>query len=112
MTNQNELEIVGKPMEKVVSSEINQVSPEIQSQTLEKIDGDKKEEPAKDKNHDKFGNKIEYILSCIGFAVGFGNVWRFPYMVYKMGGAGFLIPYFFCFFFIAVPLFLIETAYG
>ena len=61
---------------------------------------------------EKFANKVEYWLSCIGFAVGFGNVWRFPYMCYTTGGAAFLIPYFFSFFFIAVPLFLIETAYG
>jgi SNF family Na+-dependent transporter len=33
-------------------------------------------------------------------------------MCYTMGGAAFLVPYFFSFFFIAVPLFLIETAYG
>lgn len=33
-------------------------------------------------------------------------------MCYSSGGAAFLIPYFFCFFFIAVPLFCIETAYG
>jgi SNF family Na+-dependent transporter len=33
-------------------------------------------------------------------------------MCYSTGGAAFLIPYFFSFFFIAVPLFLIETAYG
>jgi SNF family Na+-dependent transporter len=61
---------------------------------------------------DKFENKLQYWLSCIGFAVGFGNVWRFPHMCYSSGGAAFLVPYFFCFFFIAVPLFLIETAYG
>jgi len=61
---------------------------------------------------DQFSNKAEYVLSCIGFAVGFGNVWRFPYMCYSSGGAAFLIPYFFCFFLIAVPFFLVETAYG
>lgn len=33
-------------------------------------------------------------------------------MTYSSGGAAFLIPYFFSFFFIAVPLFLMETAYG
>lgn len=33
-------------------------------------------------------------------------------MCYTLGGAGFLIPYFFSFFLIAVPLFLIETSYG
>lgn len=33
-------------------------------------------------------------------------------MCYSLGGAGFLVPYFFSFFLIAVPLFLIETSYG
>jgi SNF family Na+-dependent transporter len=63
-------------------------------------------------NVEKFSHKIEYILTCVGFAVGFTNVWRFPYMCYANGGAAFLIPYFFSFFLIAVPLFLIETSYG
>jgi len=61
---------------------------------------------------DKFTNKWEYALSCIGFAVGFGNVWRFPFLCYKLGGLGFLIPYLTSFFLIAIPMFLIETAYG
>jgi SNF family Na+-dependent transporter len=51
-------------------------------------------------------------LACIGYAVGFGNVWRFPYMCYKSGGAAFLIPYFIALFFIAMPMYLVETAYG
>ena len=65
-----------------------------------------------DNKEEAFGSDWEFYLSCIGFAVGFGNVWRFPYMLYSLGGACFLIPYLVCFLLIAVPLFLIETAYG
>lgn len=31
-------------------------------------------------------SKIEYFLAQVGFSVGLGNVWRFPYLCHQNGG--------------------------
>ena len=37
-----------------------------------------------------WGNKTQYVLAMLGFSVGFGNVWRFPYLCQKNGGGKFV----------------------
>lgn len=43
---------------------------------------------------EKFSNKIGFILSCVGAAIGLGNIWLFSWKLGTFGGAAFLIPYF------------------
>jgi len=59
-----------------------------------------------------FGKVIEYLLVCIGYAVGFGNIVRFSYLMYSNGGAAFLIPYITALICIAFPCYFLETAWG
>ncbi|KAF0308904.1 Sodium- and chloride-dependent GABA transporter ine [Amphibalanus amphitrite] len=59
-----------------------------------------------------WSNKIEFVLACLGYAVGLGNLWRFPYMCYNSGGGAFLIPYYIMMFVCSIPLLLMELAVG
>ena len=37
-------------------------------------------------DRDTWGSHREYLLSMIGFCVGIGNLWRFPYVCIRNGG--------------------------
>lgn len=42
----------------------------------------------------EFRTRLGFIISCVGSAVGMGNIWMFPYRTGEFGGSAFLIAYF------------------
>nr|AKN21437.1 slc6a-17 [Schmidtea mediterranea] len=60
----------------------------------------------------KWTSRKEFILSCIGFAVGLGNVWRFPIRCYESGGGAFLFLYVILCVILGAPLLFVELGIG
>ncbi|XP_070802898.1 sodium-dependent neutral amino acid transporter B(0)AT2 [Pituophis catenifer annectens] len=59
-----------------------------------------------------WNSKLQYILAQVGFSVGLGNVWRFPYLCQKNGGGAYLVPYLILLLIIGIPLFFLELSVG
>lgn len=53
-----------------------------------------------------------FIFAAAGAAIGLGNLWRFPFQAYKNGGGAFLLPYLVAIATCAIPLMIMEYAYG
>ncbi|EPY2293222.1 sodium-dependent transporter [Clostridium sporogenes] len=65
-----------------------------------------------EKKRDGFTNKLGFILSCVGAAVGLGNVWMFPYRLGQNGGGAFLIPYLLFVILLGTTGILTELSFG
>ncbi len=59
-----------------------------------------------------FASRFGTMMTIVGVAIGLGNVWRFPYMVGKFGGAAFVLFYVFVSIVIGVPALMAEFALG
>lgn len=64
------------------------------------------------KERESFSNKFGFIISCVGAALGLGNIWMFSYRLGAYGGPVFLIPYFIFVFVLGSTGLIIEFAFG
>ncbi len=64
------------------------------------------------KKREKFSSRIGFILISAGCAIGLGNVWRFPYITGKYGGAAFVLLYLFFLVILGLPIMVMEFAVG
>ena len=63
-----------------------------------------------DKN--EWGSNLSFILAMIGSAVGLGNIWRYPYVLYSNGGGAFYIPYIVAILVMGIPFLILEYGVG
>lgn len=59
-----------------------------------------------------WSSRFAFLMASIGFAVGLGNIWRFPYITGENGGGAFVIVYLACTFLIGVPILIAELSIG
>ena len=61
---------------------------------------------------EKMASRLGFLLVSAGCAIGLGNVWRFPYITGKYGGAVFVAVYLFFLLMMALPLLIMELSVG
>lgn len=63
-------------------------------------------------NRERLSSRIGFILISVGCAVGLGNVWRFPYITGKYGGAAFVLIYLVFLVILGLPIMVMEFSVG
>jgi NSS family neurotransmitter:Na+ symporter len=59
-----------------------------------------------------FSSRLGFILVSAGCAIGLGNVWRFPFITGKYGGASFVVLYLIFLALLGLPIMVAEFAVG
>lgn len=62
--------------------------------------------------HAHWSSRFAFLMASVGFAVGLGNIWRFPYIAGENGGSAFVIIYLLCVFIIGLPVLMAELLIG
>ena len=62
--------------------------------------------------HGYFGTRLGFYFAALGAALGLGNLWRFPYVVYENGGGAFVVLYFAILFLVGLPMIVAELSVG
>ncbi len=60
----------------------------------------------------EWNSNFAFMMAMIGSAVGLGNIWRFPNVLYSNGGGSFMIPYIVSLFLLGISFVLVEYAVG
>lgn len=67
---------------------------------------------SKETQREAFSSKFGFLVSCVGAALGLGNIWLFSYRLGTYGGAAFLIPYFIFIFLLGTTGLITEFSFG
>ncbi|KAI0242925.1 Sodium- and chloride-dependent glycine transporter 2 [Lamellibrachia satsuma] len=71
-----------------------------------------KTDPKVTPNRSTWFGKLDFVMSALSFAIGLGNLWRFPYMCYRNGGGAFLVPFLVMTLVAGFPLIFLECYFG
>lgn len=64
------------------------------------------------KQREKFSSRMGFVLISAGCAIGLGNVWRFPFITGKYGGAAFVLLYLIFLVIMGLPIMIMEFTVG
>ena len=65
-----------------------------------------------EQNRENLGSRLGFLLLSAGCAIGLGNVWRFPYITGRYGGAAFVLIYLAFLVILGLPVMVCEFAVG